>query len=339
MSKIVTLILTIIISMYSFMVTNVAYKETPNMEERITRADLVSANGWLHTEGAKLLNEKNQPIQLTGLSSHGIEWFGNLVTYNNLQTLKEDWKTNIFRIAMYTDESGQGYVFNKQADINEVYRIADMAISLDMYVIIDWHILQDNNPQKHKSEAIEFFDTVSKKYGNCANVIYEICNEPNGSTSWDSDVKPYAEEVIPVIRKNSPKSLIIVGTPFWCQHIDKAADNPLNFSNIVYSCHFYAGSHKQELRDKIDYCISKNIPIFVSECGATTADGNGSIYNEEFTTWINYLNSKKISWLYWSFCNKNEGSAVLKPEYNTNMNINDYLTTSGEFIKNILVNK
>ena len=33
-----------------------------------------------------------------------------------------------------------------------------------MYVIIDWHILSDNNPQTYKKESIEFFNEISKKY-------------------------------------------------------------------------------------------------------------------------------------------------------------------------------
>lgn len=302
--------------------SNTNISENTETEQSNIKKSTVSYNGFLHTNGSKLENQKNEPIQLKGLSSHGIEWYSDIITYENLKTLRDDWNINVFRIAMYTDvdthynSEHQGYIYNMQQNKDTVYKIVDMAIDLDMYVIVDWHILDDNNPQTYKQEAQEFFYEVSKKYGNIPNIIYEICNEPNGNdVTWDKDIKPYAEEIIPIIRANSKDCLIIVGTPDWCKKVNKAADNPLNFSNIVYSCHFYSGTHGNELREKINYCLDKNIPIFVSECGLTDASGNGNVYFDEFNTWIEYLNSKNISWVYWSFSNKNESSAILTPDY------------------------
>lgn len=301
----------------------------------------VSYNGWLHTNGSKLENEKNEIIQLRGLSSHGIEWYSNEITLENLKILKEEWNINVFRIAMYTDSNGQGYIFNSEQTLEKVYNIIDMAIELDIYIIIDWHILNDNNPQIYQTQAKDFFNIISKKYANTPNVIYEICNEPNGNdVTWEKDIKPYAEEIIPIIRNNSKNSLIIIGTPNWCRKIKAVLNNPLSFKNIIYACHFYAGSHKEELRESITYCLEKNIPIFISECGLTDSSGNGNIYFEEFAKWITFLNENNISWIYWSFSTKNESSAILLPEFlnNSNNNLNDYLSTSGEFIKNIFIN-
>ena len=322
--------------------TNSNDNDISNMEENNLKVtndkNSVTYNGWLHTNNTVLVNEKGETIQLRGVSSHGIEWFSDLITYENLKTLKNDWNTNIFRIAMYTDSNNTGYIFSQDQTKQKVCNIIDNAIDLDMYVIIDWHILSDNNPQKYKEQSKAFFDYISKKYANNPNVIYEICNEPNGAdVTWIKDIKPYAEEVIPVIRKNSEKSLIIVGTADWSKGITDCVSSPLNFDNIVYTLHFYSGTHKQDLRDKIDYCLQNNIPIFVSECGLTDASGDGARYFDEFTTWINYLNDKKISWLYWSLSNKNEGSAILLPEYRPSENINDYLTESGKFIKEIFM--
>lgn len=293
---------------------------TTNKQSNIDKTT-VSYNGWIHTNGANLENEKNEKIQLKGLSSHGIEWFSDVITFENLENLKKTWGINVFRIAMYTDSHGSGYIYNPNENREKVYKIIDMATSLDMYVVVDWHILNDNNPQLHKQEAKVFFDEVSKKYSNTPNVIYEICNEPNGNeVTWERHIKPYAEEIIPIIRNNSEKSLIIVGTPDWCKKLKKAADNPINFKNIAYSCHFYSGTHGSELREQIDYCIEKNIPIFVSECGLTNASGDGEVYFDKFSEWINYLNSKNISWIYWSFSNKDESSAILLPEYEVKNN-------------------
>lgn len=339
--------LTIIFIIIIFIVILTLYKskiptvENSTLNGNIVDKNTVSYNGWLHTDGYKLENEKNELIQLRGLSSHGIEWYSELITEENMQVLKDDWHINIFRIAMYVDSNGSGYISNPEKNKELVFNIIDLAVENDMYVVIDWHTLNDNNPQTHKDEAKKFFDEVSQKYSNIPNVIYEICNEPNGEdVTWDKDVKPYAEEIIPMIRKNSPKSLIIVGTPNWCKDLDKAANNPLNFNNVVYSCHFYSGTHRGELRNKIDYCINKNIPIFISECGLTNATGNGTIYFDDFNTWISYLNDKKISWIYWSFSNKNESSAILLQEYNINnadKKLDNYLSDAGQFVKEIFL--
>lgn len=296
----------------------------------------VSYNGFLKVKGSTLVNQYNNEIQLRGLSSHGLQWYSDLITTENLQYLKENFNINVFRIAMYTAENG--YINNKETIKQKAMEITDIAISLDLYVIIDWHILSDGNPNMYKDEAKEFFDEFSNKYKNVPNVIYEICNEPNGqNVTWDNDVKPYAEEIIPVIRNNSPKSLVIVGTPNWCRDLDKVINNTLDFDNVLYSCHFYAGSHLKEIKEKLQIAFDNKLPVFVSEWGTTNYTGDGNPYENESTELINILNENNISWVNWSFCNKNEGSAILMPSYNLNSNIDEYLSESGKIVKNLLL--
>lgn len=296
----------------------------------------VSYNGFLKVKGSTLVNQYNNEIQLRGLSSHGLQWYSDLITTENLQYLKENFNINVFRIAMYTAENG--YINNKETIKQKAMEITDMAISLDLYVIIDWHILSDGNPNMYKDEAKEFFDEFSNKYKNVPNVIYEICNEPNGqNVTWDNDVKPYAEEIIPVIRNNSPKSLVIVGTPNWCRDLDKVINNTLDFDNVLYSCHFYAGSHLKEIKEKLQIAFDNKLPVFVSEWGTTNYTGDGNPYENESTELINILNENNISWVNWSFCNKNEGSAILMPSYNLNSNIDEYLSESGRIVKSLLL--
>lgn len=211
---------------------------TEQPKPQTTRKGGVSENGALHVDGTQLMNENNEPVVLHGMSSHGLQWFGNFATENAVKATA-DYGANLFRCAMYTDEGG--YISNpsvKDTLINAV----DSAIRQDMYVIIDWHILSDGNPMQHIDDAVDFFGEMSERYKDSNAVLYEICNEPNGNVTWNDNVKPYAETVIPVIRTNT-NAIILVGSPTWSQDLHEAAKNPINAENIMYTCHFYAGTH------------------------------------------------------------------------------------------------
>lgn len=73
---------------------------------------------------------------------------------------------------------------------------------------------------------------------------------------------------------------------------------------------------------------------------------------ENFKKWINFLSERNISWVYWSFCNKDEGSSILLPNYpvkkdntgdentqNNMVNIDEYLTEAGRTIKQCILNR
>ena len=308
-------------------------KETNNpvekiIDNKIEKNNYVSYNGSLKLDGTNLVNQYNEKIRLKGISSHGLQWFNYLVTDNNIKTLKS-WGSNTFRLAMYTKEGG--YIDNKSI-YEDLIKDIDMVISNDMYVIVDWHILSDNNPNMNKEEAKEFFEKITEKYKNTPNIIYEICNEPNGGTNWN-DIKSYADEIVPIIRKNS-NNIIIVGTPTWSQDIDIVIDNKVNDNNTMYALHFYSGTHKEYLREKAKKALYNGIPIFISEFGVSAADGNGGVYLEEADKWFEFIKENNLSYINWSLSDKNESSALLLPN---NKEINDNaLSESGKYIKNKL---
>lgn len=198
----------------------------------------VSENGKLKISNTDIINKKGELFTLKGISSSGIQWTYEMLNFDNLKNLKDNFKINAFRIAMYTEENG--YISNPDFIYEKVIDITDVLIDLDMYVIIDWHILNDGDPNIYIEESKEFFNKYSQKYANSPNIIYEICNEPNGTkTTWNDSIKPYAETIIPIIRNNNPDSIIIVGTPHFCTKFSDVHENPLDFENILYSCHYY----------------------------------------------------------------------------------------------------
>lgn len=285
----------------------------------------VSENGKLHVDGTQLMNEKNKPIILHGMSSHGLQWYGNFASEGAIRATA-DYGANLFRCAMYTEEGG--YISNAALK-NTLETAADNAIKEDMYVIIDWHILSDGDPMRNVDKSAEFFRDLSAKYKDNPAVIYEICNEPNGNITWSGNVKPYAERIIPIIRANTD-AVILVGSPTWSQDLHEIAKNPLNEKNIMYTCHFYAGTHTDWLRQRIMEC---GLPIFVSEWGTSAADGNSGVYLSEAQKWIDFMNEHKISWANWSLCDKSESASALVQGANANDGIiESELTESGKFV-------
>jgi len=289
------------------------------------------AYGQLKVVGSQLCNSSGQPVQLKGMSSHGLQWYGQFMNSSSINYLKSNWGANVVRAAMYTAENG--YISNPSTATAKVDEIVNAAINAGIYVIIDWHILSDNNPNTYKTQAKAFFEDMARKYGSYPNVIYEICNEPNGVT-WSGDIKPYANYIIPAIRAIDPDNIIIVGTSTWSQDVDIASQDPLSYSNIAYTCHFYSGTHTQSLRDKISRAMANGIAVFVTEWGTSDASGNGGPYLDEAQTWINFMADNKISWCNWSLCDKAETSAALAAGASTTGGWADAnLTASGKFVK------
>lgn len=300
-----------------------------------------SQNGALSVKGTQLVDEKGQAVQLRGVSTHGIAWFPDFVNQDAVIQLSNDWGANLFRIAMYTDENGGYCTDGDKEKLKKL--VADgvgYAKQADMYVIVDWHVLHDQNPLTHKDEAIRFFDEMSGKFKDENHVIYEICNEPNGDTTWE-DVKAYAEEVIPVIRNNAKDAVILVGTPTWSQEIDKPQKDPITgYNNIMYTLHFYAATHKEDLQNKMKDAIAAGTPVFVSEYGLCDASGNGGNDLAQAGIWVDTMDQLGVSYAVWSFCNKNETSALIASNcQKTSGFAEEDLSESGKWIYTLLHEK
>lgn len=270
-----------------------------------------STAGALRVEGTKLVASDGSPVQLRGVSTHGLAWFPQYVNQDLFSQLANDWDANVVRLALYSAESG-GYTTggDQAAQRKLVEDGVAYATAADMYAIVDWHVLGDANPQVHKEEAKAFFDTVSADLAGYDNVIYEICNEPNGSTTW-ADVRAYAEEVIPVIRAHDPDAVIVVGTPEWSQRVDQAAADPLDEGNVMYALHFYAATHKDDLRQRMRDAVAAGLPVFVTEFGICDASGNGAIDEASADEWVSAMDELGVSWCMWSLCNKDESASVI----------------------------
>jgi len=279
-------------------------------------AQTVAIHGQLHVDGIQLKDKNNDAVVLRGMSFGWHNWWPRFYNADVVKWLHNDWDCSVVRAAMGVEPAG-GYIDRPDWSKEKIKAVIDGALREGIYVIIDWH-----SHNIRLNEAQKFFTEMAKEYGNYPNVIYEIFNEPEHQT-WD-EIKAYAIELIKTIRAIDAKNIILVGNPHWDQDIDIVADDPIKgFSNIMYTVHFYAATHKQTLRDKCNYALKKKIPIFISESAGMEATGDGPINDDEWTKWITWAEANKISWITWSVADKNETCSVLYPSASSNGNWND----------------
>lgn len=299
--------------------------------------DPYKVHGKLAVSGTDLVDASGSKFRLKGVSTHGLTWFADFVSKDTYQYFKDSFGINLVRFAMYTD-TGDSYGYCSGGNKSEIEELlgkgVDAATDLGLYAIIDWHILNDDDPNMHIDDAKDFFDRISKKYASYGNVIYEIANEPNGGTTWDS-VKSYAETIIPIIRKNAPDAIIIVGTPTWSQDVDVAAADPItDQTNLMYAVHFYAATHKDDLRNKVQSALDSGLPVFVSEFGLCDASGNGSIDYDQSDAWFDLIDDKNLSYAAWNISNKAETSSLFDSSCTKKSGFtDDDLSDSGRYIK------
>lgn len=300
----------------------------------------VARHGWLSVSGTDLVDQSGRKFQLHGMSTHGIAWFPEYVNYDTFEFLRDEWGANCIRLAMYSGENNGYCTGGDKAWLKSlVNNGVEYAAELGMYVIIDWHVLGDRSPLTYKEEAKRFFDEMSSRYADYPNVLYEICNEPNGGTSW-SEISAYANEVIPIIRENSPDSVIIVGTPTWSQEVDKPAANPLRFDNVMYALHFYADTHRDGLRNTMENAIRSGAPIFITEFGMCDASGNGAVNESESNKWKSLIDKYNLSYMCWNLANKGESSSIIRSGCSKLSGwTDDDLSTQGRIIRSWLQNE
>ena len=290
----------------------------------------VSKHGQLHTEGAKIVDQKGRNVMLKGVSLGWHNWWPQYYNSSTVKSLSRSWNISVIRTAMGIEPEG-GYLENPVKATNAIKTVIDAAITNGIYVIVNWH-----SHNIHTEQAEDFFSTIAQQYAGHPNIIYEIFNEPNDSLKWD-EIKSYSVKIIKAIRKYDSNNLIIVGTPNWSQGVDIAAKDPIiGYKNIVYSLHFYAASHGYVIY-KAEIARRIGIPFFVTECSPSFADGDGKLDKESFSMWLDFMNRNEISFVLWGLYDKNESTAMLKSNTNFDGNWNlGQLTEMGVYSRHIL---
>lgn len=297
----------------------------------------VQTHGQLSVVGPHI---RGQHGRITSLAGPSFFWSNSgwgqdkFYTPGAVETFAKDWKAGIVRVAMGAEGSGS-YLEDENANIARVQTVIDAAIANGLYVIVDWH---SHKAEHNTREAAEFFRAVASAYGHMPNLIYEIYNEPLDTTDWKRTIKPYAETIIGAIRDVDPDNLIIVGTQTWSQDVHRVADDPIRgHSNILYALHFYAATHKEDLRNKAQYAINKGLPIIISEWGSVTYNGDGYLDAASTHEWMNFARRNGLSHLNWSVSDKNESAAMFRAGASPHGGWTDRdLTPSGRLARDII---
>lgn len=298
----------------------------------------VEKYGQLKIFNGKVSDLQGNPVVLRGMSLFWSGYPEGSPFYNaqTIQELRDDWCVDVVRAAMSVETGNTNYVGNKSQELQKITTVIDACVQLGLYVVVDFH---SHNAPNYMSQAKEFFAYIANQYGHLPNILYEPYNEPI-EQSWSGTIKPYHEEIISTIRAIDPDNIIICGTRNYSQEVDEAANDPLTGTNIAYTLHYYAYSHRSSLRQKALNAMSKGIALFVTEYGTCHSSGNGNYDPAESQVWWDFLEEHQLSSCNWSVGNKAETSAILTPgTWSSNNWSSNQITTSGKLVKDYLSGK
>lgn len=262
----------------------------------------VELNGRLKVKGANIVNSQGKTFVLKGLSSYGIQDCSDFFTAEVIKTLAEDWGCNVIRISI-TGDAQTGYLKDPDKYFDPLCKICDMCINQGIYVILDWNVEYEKAANENKTSAVDFFSRISSIYSDSPNILYEIENNKIQTEDsakikdeWTKNIKPFAEEVIKAIRKNSPSSIVIVGAPDRGLGIDTISKTKIKGDNIAYACRIYSSTHGVEYREKVQKAIKQGICVFVTEWGLCSDNGEEGLNMGESDSWSQLFEENNISW-------------------------------------------
>ena len=268
----------------------------------------VARHGHLRVDGSRIVGQHGEPVTLRGMSLFWSQWAPQYYSRETVDWLAQDWKVSAVRAAIAAEgEDSARQHFDRE--LAKASTVIDAAVANGIYVVVDWHA-----HRPYPDDAERFLTAIARRYGHLPNLIYEPFNEPlRDGVDWSRDVKPYHQRVVSAIREIDPDNLVILGSPSWSQDVDIAARDRVNFANIAYTLHYYAATHKADLRARAESARLAGLPLFVTEFGTVEATGNGPLDLASSNAWWEWAEANHISWLNWSVTDKDESSAALKP--------------------------
>ena len=291
----------------------------------------VACHGALAVREGRIVGQHGEPVTLRGMSLFWSQWAPQYYAAETVDWLARDWKVDVVRAAIAAEgQDSARQHFDRE--LAKASTVIDAAVANGLYVVVDWHA-----HRAYPDQAERFLEAIARKYGHLPNLIYETWNEPlRDGVEWSRDVKPYHERVIGAVRAIDPDNLVIAGSPSWSQDVDIAAADPLAFGNLAYTLHYYAGTHRQELRDKGEAALVAGEALLITEFGTVEATGDGPLDHAESQLWWDWAEARGIGWMAWSIGDRDESSAALKPGTPPSGWTDADLTESGQLLRDRL---
>ena len=269
---------------------------------------------WLHVEGNALKDPSGNTIILRGVDLIDLgateQWEGGISKMIDrvsspcdTQGSSPGWGTKILRLAIAPADSDQGSPMKYAPDTQYYEKLlrptVDYAAKKGLYVIIDWHYIDDT--ALHVATTNAFWSDMAPRFKDDSNVLFELYNEPIDGGVW-SVTKPNMQAWYNLVRESAPDNLVLVGSSNWSQQSGDAASNPLDGTNLVYVAHMYPPHFKSDfLRNQIT-TASMLAPVFMTEWGfqETSTDmllqGTVTSYGSPLKQ---FIEERHLSWTAW----------------------------------------
>lgn len=291
----------------------------------------------LHVKGNKVLNPAGQPVWLQGVNVVSLEFLvkGDHVLKSALVAVDE-WKANLIRLPVKEE-----YWFGRaagQKDGGAAYReLVEAAITLvanrGAYVLLDLHRFR-----APRTEHAEFWKDAATKFKNHPAVIFDLFNEPHGTTweVWrdggyvlekkgpaDEDAFLTPEEkakggkgfqsigmqaLVDAVRGTGARNIVVAGGLDWAYDLSGIARGfalkDATGHGLIYATHIYPW--KRGWQEKV-LVIAERHPILVGEVGADIKkmDFISTSAQEDPYTWVpdmlGFIQKHRFHWTAFSF--------------------------------------
>ena len=290
----------------------------------------------LRVEGTEIVDDNNNNVILRGVHPTRVD---NYVEAD-FEYLKNDWDANVIRLPLWPwrwyDESSE----NKEAHLQAADDIIDWCKARGIYVIIDgWQSTE--NPQDRYDDILDAWDELSQRWNNENHLIWNVYSEPT-EISWE-DWIPIAEDIVDVIRDNSPASDIFTVPGVNYSKEFSVRERRVRRDNIVYAPHFYTDTYSTEnaeetwkewkLETEWGYIKTEGYaPIILEEWGFPHGSIEGGMPYAQ--TLLQYCSRKEIGHCGWGWAD--EGSPTMFSQEEEDGFDNRILTEFGQFTKDAL---
>lgn len=272
---------------------------------------------WIHVEGNQFKDENGDTVVLRGIDLIDLgateQWEGGidemidrLTDPDDTQGSSPGWATRILRLAVAPADSMIGtpapYAPNTQYYERYLRPTVDYARQKGLYVIIDWHYIDDTDPHVDTTNA--FWSDIAPRFADDSNVFFELFNEPMDQGDW-STTKGHMQDWYDLVRDAAPNNVVLVGSPNWSQLAGTAATDPIQGTNIAYVAHMYPTHWTQpSLRAQITTAAAV-APVFMTEWGFEEGlvqdgdhllDGTITSYGDPLKA---FIEQNGLSWSAW----------------------------------------